>query len=215
MVADEHLSAKRNFIRDVLGLYLLDTGRVVDSALWLYTRLYHDRPSPRRGFRKCAEKERIATAFSICQAMTEEGAPRSLPELAHFCGLGGGGEKAFLNVPKALALSEEELERLAPSTYELARVRPADFIDPVCAHVGVPFWQASQARELAEEAQWTHCGSKPAVIAAAVIRQVLTCHDASRRAPRGEDPAVRETSRRVCEMLGVGEPSVARLSSRL
>ncbi len=195
------LEIKRGEIRSVLDVLGLDTECNVEGALNLFDAVYECRSS-RSGFRRTEKRARVATAFAICQTLTQSGYPRSHTDVAGLCGLEGDG--ALMDIPKQLCLSAEEMERLTQRgmSYELGRVRPGDLIDPLCAHLGIPFAVASRMRLRADEAEWTLYGHPPKMIAAAVGHLELSKTDPSR-------------ARQFCEMLTCRPAGVRRVAEKL
>ena len=157
-------------IADLLHFFGVEgNGEAEEIAHRIFARIYAKREE-RVGFRKTREKRNIALAFALANALTESGSPRPLDDIAVACGV--SCRKVLLDLPRYLNFSPDELLYLKVDEYELQDPRPSDYVDVLCANLGIPFAVASQVREEIESDQ-VLCGRQPLVICAAVLERVL------------------------------------------
>jgi transcription initiation factor TFIIIB Brf1 subunit/transcription initiation factor TFIIB len=152
-----------------LAVFHLDNDNVVERVLKNYQQIYGGR-AQRPGFRKNDAKNRLAMAFAICNTLARDQMPRPPHFITNMCGVSC---KQLLNIVKHLNLSRQELDLLDRQDYELANSPPQDYIDVLCAHLGIPFAIGTEMRIVAEDAEWTLHGRYPTVIAAAAMQYVL------------------------------------------
>lgn len=188
---------KRDEVTRLLDLIGLGTRCNVDEAMRRYRTVYGGRKAG-PGFRKCAKKERVATAFAICQTLAVSGYPRCYDGVARMCGL--ESDRPLLDLPGSLALADWETRRLEREEYELVRLAAADLIDPACASTGIPFALASEARSLCERWEWKLYGVKPSVIAGGALLAVVG----------GEDPRTGE----ALALIGCPQEAAARTARK-
>lgn len=159
-------------IRSVLAVLHLDNQHVEERAAENYRKIYGSRRQ-RPGFRKTDLLRRLACAFSICNTLNRLQMPRPPVYVTDLCGVPPHPATPLLNIRERLNLSEEELRGMKREDYELEQAEAQDYLDVVCAHLGVAFNTAGEARRMAEEVQWAVYGKKPTSIAAAVLQTVL------------------------------------------
>lgn len=191
----------RDRLVSLLALFSLDAESNVDDAADIYLRVFGPERRRALGIRWTSRKEDAAVAFAVCQSMNNCGSPRSFEQVARYCGL--PSDRPLLDLPATLGVSRSLLPADLAADFELGRVPPESLVDPVCAHVGIRFADATEMRAVAANAEWEFYGHKPAVIAAAAI--------ASRLPGRGSSPLVRS----VCELLSCSPERVLRLAERL
>lgn len=195
------LAAKRIELRTLLDILRLESDSALEEALAVYRAVYGDR-RPRSGFRPSRCKEKVATAFAVYRTLVRSGGSRPLHFVTELCGL--TTSRPLLNLRRSLCLGPED--GLDPSLTELPHVEPQDYVDVLCANLGIPFHIASRAHALAEEVRWTLYGRHPAVITAAVLHHLL-----------GDRPGglSDELSERICSELDCQRKAVASALARL
>lgn len=155
-------------IRDLLAHFNMDSQSVVEEVTAQYNKIYGCRRE-RSGFKKTEARHRLALAFSITNVLAREGFPRPPEYVAQVCGLRETG--AMLSAANKLALTEEEKARLNREEYELQEPEPYQYVDPLCAHLGIPFATSTRAQQIleSEEVKWEVAAHKPTVVAAAAL----------------------------------------------
>lgn len=172
---------KREEIVNLLAHVHLDNEYLLERVCELYRKIYGGR-SQRRGFRKSERKERVATAFAICNTLRREKMPRPVEHVTSLCGLTKW--QPLLNIPHHLSLSEDELRGLSRDDYELRYSSPEEYVEVICAVMEIPFKTRQDAKRLAREVEWALYGRQPTVITAAVIQSVMARKGASSDALR-------------------------------
>jgi hypothetical protein len=175
----------------------LDNEVTIELVLANYARIYGER----RTVQKSDFKERVAIAFSVCNVMARQHTPRPPQYVARLCDV---PVRSVLAVCSSLSIGPEERRRLRREDYELEETAPEDYVDVVCAHLGVPFKTATDVRSVAERARWILHGRHPTVIAAAAARLVF------------EQEALDERlTGSFCELLDCSERTVQHAVDRL
>lgn len=192
---------KRDEVRRVLDLLQLESEATAEEVMALYRRVYGSRPAT-PSFRKTSRKDRIATAFAVLHTLCKRGWPRPTQYVARLCGL--DCEKSLANVTRALGLDRTE-------ALELARSRPQDYIDPVCAHLRIPFHSAGEIRRIAERNEWVHFGHTSTVIATASIYAGLLGNSSA----ADDEIRAERLTREACTMLDCSAPWALSLGKRL
>ena len=158
-------------ISTVLCYLHMDTQCLLEQVMRNYNLIYGCRKEG-RGFRKCEKKARVAAAFAIANTLARERIPRPTSFISRLCGLEREG--SLLDLPAALKMRDEELQALSPEDYELHHSPPSEFVDVVCAHLGIPFHISSAVREQTEKVEWAMYDRSPTTIVAAMIQKILT-----------------------------------------
>ena len=191
----------RDTIVRCLSNFQMDTEEVVRLALENYWKIYGGRKSGKAGFRKDGDKERVAIAFSVCNTLARQGIPRPPGYVASVCGMPPEEHSKLLKIPSVLALGKEELRQLRRSDYELQESEAEDYIDILCAILGVPFHFAGRIRSTAERITWYLHGRLPTVLAAASMQLEL-----GRAGHLRED---RVSAKTICELLDCKQKTVS------
>jgi hypothetical protein len=186
-------------IRDIftryLSLFSLDNESTINECINNYAKIY----GARKIIRKNSYKNNLAIAFSICNTLAKEHTPRPPHYIAQLCNV---PTKAMLNIVSALSITPEEKSTLKKEDYELQETCPEEYIDVICAHLGIPFHIASEGRETVNKSQRILFGRYPTVIAAASLEFVL------RQKSCG-------SLQRICELLGCKEKTVEQAIDKL
>ena len=182
-------------ILDVLTRLHTDSHDIRWRALANYRTVYGDRVE-RAGFRKSERKARLAAAFAVANTLAREGMPRPVTFITQLCGLERDWS-ALLDLPAHLKIAAEEMEGMSAEDYELHHSTPSEFVDVVCACLGVPFHLSSRIREETERIEWALYDRSPTTVVAAMLQRALASH-----------PADAEKRARICEHLDCSQPSV-------
>ena len=161
---------RRAKVRDVLAVFHLDNSLTVEAVLADYKRVYCDR-RPRKGFRKCEAKDRLALAFAVCRQLIRLGAPRPPTHVAAVCGVTDPG--CLLKAGRMLNMSAEEMRR---ELHILPEAKPEDYVEVLCSSMHLPRRLACLARDLIESSRvrWLLYGRNPGHIAGGVLHSILT-----------------------------------------
>lgn len=166
----------REEIAEYSALFHLDNGSFVEKVFANYQRIYggrKERSGREKGgaFRKTEYKHRVAMAFSLCNVMAKEGTPRPVTYITELCQV--DSVQPLLDLKKSLNLSKLERDGMEQSDFELTSPTPQDYVDVLCAYLGVPFKVAGDIRTMVEKVEWLLYGRHPTVITAAVTHHVL------------------------------------------
>lgn len=183
-----------------LSVFQLDNNYVLNDALDIYDKIYGRRQTGKNGFRKSEYKERIAIAFSICNALIKQHAPRPPRYIAQICDI---PTSALLNVQSKMSLNLEESPQLRKSDWKLQEIEAQDYIDPLCAELNIPFHIGTIIRATAEKGQSLLPGCYPTVIAATAIQLEL-----NRKNLLGKNHISPAT---ICSLLHCQQKSVNRI----
>ena len=169
---------KRLLFEPILALFHLDNDFVLEHVVDNYEKIYGGRQA-RRGFKKTEEKQKLAVAFSILNALSRLHMPRPVEDVMVMCGVlpQKNNRRKLLDIKKTLDLSGEEVAQLRPEDYELQDADPEDYLDVACIHLGIPFAVASEIHLLIAKAKWKLYGKKPTIINAAAILHTIRQRD--------------------------------------
>ena len=191
-------------IAQVLGIFHIESHEVVNKAIENFEKIYNARARA-KSFRRGEKKEALTAAFVICNTLAQCCIPRPPAYVARYCGVEGEW-RSILNIAKVLRidLREAETAGLTREDFELQDSAPGDYIDTVCAHIGIPFNLASRMTLVADAAKNMLYGRYPTVIAAAAMQLVLN----------EVGLLTRLSARDVCDQLTCQQKSVDRAIAR-
>lgn len=204
---------QRELIRSVLAVLHLDNEYILERVWENFGRVYADRDA-RPGFRKSDFKERVAAAFCINNVLAREGMPRPARYVTELCGLDSA--RPLLDLTKSLNFDHEERLTLSREDYELASAPPQEYVDTLCAHLGIPFHVATQIRERVEQLEWQCYGQQPTVLVAAAMQMVLAQlggNNGGGGGGNGDDGARRDEE--ICVQLGCSQKTVSQTLRRI
>ncbi len=182
----------RERVLDCLATLQCGDAEVVESALSIFRRIYTLRRR-RADFVGSRVRERVALAFSVCNALTKAGVPRPPEDIATVMGL--ESRRPMLDIARCLGFTEEDRAELSArqECTELLDPEPADYTDIVCAKLDIPFHVAGEIREVVPRILARLYGRHPLVVLAVTIKSVLEARE-------GGQGLGREQERRLCEV---------------
>ncbi len=171
----------RERVLDCLATLHCGDAEVVESALSIFRRIYTLRRR-RADFVGSRVRERVALAFSVCNALTKAGVPRPPEDIATVMGL--ESRRPMLDIARCLGFTEEDRAELS------ARQECTDI---VCAKLDIPFHVAGEIREEVPRILTRLYGRHPLVVLAVTVKSVLEARE-------GGQGLGREQERRLCEV---------------
>jgi len=181
----------------ILSKFHLDTDEVGRKVWEKYERIYENRKR-RNEIHASENREKVALVYAICTVLNKERIPRPIGHIADLCGLSRHHLRRVLKIRETLNLGKEVLEDYSDG-------RAEDYVNAVCAHLGIPFSVGQQAERMLErrEIKWALFGHRPHLLAAAVIDSVLKA--------RGGKSRIAD----LCRELNCGENSVKRIMRKI
>ena len=204
-------------IRQVLISCGMDSEELYLNVMLLYDKLFANRPNTMQS----EAKSRIAAAFSVVNVLARESAPRPPEVIARAFGLNSC--RPLLDIVKSLGLKDRELCGLKRVEYTMPNQAPQDYIDVVCAQLGIPIGIANAAVDASERLQWIYHDRPPTNICAAVLQAVLQLEREEesaegrrkKRYPNYHTSMAEDLEAAICELLGTHEKTTAKLADVL
>ena len=196
---EDYEDVKQKLVRPLLAMFHLDNDYTAERVTENYQLIYGRRSSYTdigKRFRKTENKQNLALAFSIANVLSKLGTPRPVDSILMVCGVPQTRRGHLLQIDKWLNLDEEEKNQMDPSTYEWEDPSPQQYVDSLCANLGIPFAIASQIEELAQSSEYAQYGRQPTVLAAAAMQTIL------RRLGYFSDQGGSLNPSDICEALG-------------
>lgn len=187
------------WIEYVMSQLALNSDYLMPRVLDNFAKIYSDRPS----LRKTDEKMKYAVAFSVLNVSARECMPRPPQYVLRLCNLDEDNMRPLLSIDRTLLFTTDELRRVPSEYYTLAASSPEDYIDTVCALLGLRYVWATEMYELAADAAERYPDKKPTAVAAACAQAVLDRH-------LGEN-GVPFHKKQICDLLDVNQDSIKNL----
>jgi transcription initiation factor TFIIIB Brf1 subunit/transcription initiation factor TFIIB len=181
----------------ILSKFHLDTQEVGEKVWDKYEKIYEGRRR-RNELHGSENREKVALVFAISTVLNEERIPRPIAHIADLCGLPSHHLRRVLKIRDSLNLGKGV-------TSDYSDGRAEDYVNAVCAHLGISFSVGQQAERMLDrrEIKWALFGHRPHLLAASVIECVLRA--------RGKKSRITD----LCRELKCGESSVKRIMAKI
>ncbi len=189
-------------ISHLLSLFQIESEHVLNEIMNIYRKIYDNRRNG-DGFRKTFINQKIAFAFAICNGLARCNCPRPPKYIAKVCNL--PSTRPLHDIPKSLRMGPDLLCDLEEEDYVLQEVEPYEYIDPICAHLCLPFHTASKAVELCKKLRNELRGTSQTLIAAASLYLSL----------EEEGIITDKLTRELCQLFGCLDLSIRKVILRL
>ena len=193
----------QRLIRFVLDQLRLDNDFVLPRVTDNYDALLTNRPH----VRKTDSKVQYAVAFSVMNVTTRECMPRPPQFILRLCGLNEEDMRPILNIDRTLLFSREEMQTTPAQYFTLAEPMAEDYVDAVCANIGVKYAIATEIYELAAVMSERYPEKMTTALCAASAHLVLREHLGPLEGS--------EKSKVVQDLLDVNRATVRRLIQTL
>ena len=170
-----------------------------------YKAIYGDRAERLGGFRKSDKLTRFACTFAIVNVLNRLSMPRPPDHIAKLCGYPYERLAKLQKVEKTLSLSELELFRMKFEHYVLAAAAPEDYVDTICACIGIPYHVAGSIYANVLRVKSRLFGTPPPTIAATVICDTLRKLEERRKLCEKERKRLESL---ICEEFGINPASL-------